>query len=336
MLDHAYMSFTGGRIGVPVVDVDSSKAPSTCIVTSYNSAGKERCRDRDDDQTTYRVLCSDGPHDEILVKDAYFTPHGIPWHGVFMDGGMSDNNPGQLALRERYKAMPESRRPDQFVSIGTGASLHGAPLLWGQGVYDMQHTLSLTLPDQPDDIDHWFRRFDLPLDAELPDSADAQAIDRLADATWERFLSDPAIHDLARAVLASSFYFELRSLPFFKDGRYSCHGRILCRIPVTKPAFESLMRKLNSMSAQFLIQQKACQGKGRRGSRSTGQGISANLIASAAKASMSVSIYNISASPLVIKSLIQPQKLQWVGLKPPALDVTYCTGVKVMANLMIY
>jgi hypothetical protein len=71
MSDHPYMSSIGARIGFPVVDVDTSQAVSTCMITSYNGAGIGQAPDDADDQATYRVLRSDGPHNEICIKDGY-------------------------------------------------------------------------------------------------------------------------------------------------------------------------------------------------------------------------------------------------------------------------
>ncbi|PVH90449.1 FabD/lysophospholipase-like protein, partial [Periconia macrospinosa] len=96
MMDHPYTSAIGARIGFPIVDVDSHTGPSTCLVTSYNGAGQVRDTDTDG-RDTYRVLRSGNAEDQILARDAvrcssaapwYFTPHQIPEHGQFMDGGM--------------------------------------------------------------------------------------------------------------------------------------------------------------------------------------------------------------------------------------------------------
>jgi hypothetical protein len=69
MLDHSYMSAIGARIGFPIVDVDTNRAPSTCLVTSYNGAGQVRHSDPDD-KATYRVLRSSDSQNEIRIKDA--------------------------------------------------------------------------------------------------------------------------------------------------------------------------------------------------------------------------------------------------------------------------
>jgi hypothetical protein len=67
MLDHPYMTSIGARIGFPVVNVHSKK---TCIVTSYNGIGQRPSRDDCKDEPLYKVLCSNEPGDEILVRDA--------------------------------------------------------------------------------------------------------------------------------------------------------------------------------------------------------------------------------------------------------------------------
>ncbi|KAL5401414.1 hypothetical protein PMIN03_011528 [Paraphaeosphaeria minitans] len=289
VLDHPYISSIGARTGFPIVNADTSE---TCLVTSYNGAARGRDANDCRGSTTYRVLRSNTVLDEILIKDAarcasaapwYFTPHKIPYHGTYIDGGLSDNNPCMLAMQELQRMAPELRRPDQFVSVGTGVSrasqatgtgckgsfLFGNNSLrqtfkhyWSENFdgdkkfASMRHMMAATLPDVTGDIDGWLRRFNLSVEEELPDLSDARAMDELADAAWALFTSDPALQDLARAVLASSFYFELRRMPMYENGYYTCYGRILCRIPVTKPAFSGLMRKLDAMGARFLLQER--------------------------------------------------------------------------------
>lgn len=69
MLDHPYMSATGARIGFPIVDINSRTAPSTCLVTSYNGAGRVSYSGLES-KATYRVLRSSGPENEVRIKDA--------------------------------------------------------------------------------------------------------------------------------------------------------------------------------------------------------------------------------------------------------------------------
>jgi hypothetical protein len=286
-----------------------------------------------------------------------------------MDGGVSDNNPCQLAWAESHKTVSELRRPDQFVSVGTGAcrtkTLNNKEVRSGMAFsngslyqtfqhymannfdgdkkfYDMRNTLSVAFPDKIDNVDRWFRRFNVSLGVEIPDLADAQAMDGLADVAWRHFKSDPAIDDLARGVLASSFYFELRSLPIYDDGQYVCHGRILCRIPVTNAAFKSLMWKLDSMSAQFLVRQKTMRGKGMGAFAFDKTGnfskpISFRTMSLDDRINIRMKLlhvytYDISASPLVISSLVKIQELDWAGLKSVGLKATTLAKRRVLTD----
>ncbi|KAF9729766.1 hypothetical protein PMIN01_11699 [Paraphaeosphaeria minitans] len=357
VLDHPYMSSIGARTGFPVVNADTSE---TCMVTSYNGAARGRALGDCDRNTTYRVLRSETALDEILVKDAargasaapwYFTPHRIPYHGMVIDGGLSDNNPCMLAMQELQSMAPELRRPDQFVSIGTGVSRASQAtgmggknsLLFGNNSLrqtfkhywsenfdgdktfaSMRHMMAAAVPDGTDNIDEWLRRFNLSLEQELPDLADASAMDDLANTAWAFFTSDPAVHDLARAVLASCFYFELRVMPMYENGHYTCYGRILCRIPVTKPEFAGLMQKLDAMGAHFLLQKRiARQIKSIAVSTDQTGNFSKpiSLRVRDLKDPLDVRLrfsgtrtYHISASPVSIGTLVELQKLEWASL----------------------
>ncbi|KAF3038250.1 hypothetical protein E8E11_001965 [Didymella keratinophila] len=289
MLDHQYMSSIGARIGLPVVDAETLE---TCLVTSYNGAAPTYGDDACTKMSTYRVLRSEGAISEIRIKDAarctsaapwYFTPHKMPGHSTFMDGGLSDNNPCMLAVQELQKLAPGLSRADHFVSVGTGISttrevakadvypslLFGNSSLqqtvkhyWSEN-FDgdkrfaiMRQMLAASLPGGVANVDKWLHRFNLPIDGELPDLADTAAMGSLAERAHSYFTMDPAVRDLADAALALSFYFELRPgrMPMYERGSYTCYGLIRCRIPGTSPAFSKLMQKLDYLDAKFQIQ----------------------------------------------------------------------------------
>jgi hypothetical protein len=67
ILEHPYMTAIGARTGFPVVDLESL---DTCIITSYNGAGKAQACANAHHRATYQLLRSSGPCDEISVKDA--------------------------------------------------------------------------------------------------------------------------------------------------------------------------------------------------------------------------------------------------------------------------
>ncbi|KAH8710251.1 hypothetical protein GQ44DRAFT_626663 [Phaeosphaeriaceae sp. PMI808] len=354
MLDHPYMSSIGARTAFPVVNANTLE---TCIVTSYNGAVRGQDHGNYNRNMTYKVLRSEEARNEILIRQVirflsyrnrYFTPDQIAFHGTFIDGGVSDNNPSILAMQELQRIAPELRRPDQFISIGTGicrarqtddTETHSSFFFgnnslqqtfkhyWNENFdgdkkfASMRDMMAVTIPDGAADIDQWLRRFNLPLDGELPDLSDAQAMDGLANAAWAHFTSHPTLHDLSLAILASNFYFELRCMPMYEKGYYTCYGRILCRIPVTKPAFPALMQKLRTLGAHFLVQKQTSR---ERKSMSISFDRTGNfskpfcLRVKNLEDQLDVRLkflgtrdYHISASPFPINTLIKLQKLEW-------------------------
>jgi hypothetical protein len=284
----------------------------------------------------------------------------MPCHGTFMDGGLSDNNPCMLAMQELQRMAPELRRADQFVSIGTGTCskkedtradtcpslLFGNSSLkqtfrhyWSENFdgdkrfASMRQMMAVTLPNGAAGMDEWLHRFNLPVVGELPGLAEAETIPSLAEEACSYFSSDPAVRDLADAILASSFYFELRCMPMYEQGYYTCHGRILCRIPVTKPAFSELMRRLDSMGAQFEVDQMRMFGPSK--SMSTWLDQAGNfsrpvrLCVRSLEDQLDVRLklqgsrtHHISASPLSFNTLIKLQMLEWSALRDSQSTMT--------------
>ncbi|KAL1792986.1 hypothetical protein ACET3X_009493 [Alternaria dauci] len=360
MLDVPYMSSIGARVGLPVVDVDTLE---TCLVTSYNGAAPTYDNGACTEMSTYRILRSEDATEEICVKDAarctsaapwYFTPHKIPGHGTFMDGGLSDNNPCMLALQELQKMAPGLSLADQFVSVGTGVSttrevakadvcpslLFGNSSLQQTGKHYvkenfngdkqfaiMRQILAASQPAGFASVDRWLHRFNLPVDGELPDLADTPAIGGLAERASTYFTTDPAVRDLADAALALSFYFELRPgrMPLYERGSYTCYGLIRCRIPGVNPAFSRLMQKLDHLEASFQIEMQVC-GPGRAVSTwidrhgNFGKPVCLRVPSLCEELDIRLRlhgdrVHSISASPLTLKTLIDLQMLEWSALK---------------------
>jgi hypothetical protein len=244
-------------------------------------------------------------------------------------------------LQELQRIDPNFRRPDQLVSIGTGFStlddtesgsssmIRHNPLYQtlqhymhynfnGKHHFSSMRDMVKVMSKKPCDVRHWLRRFDLPLGKELPDLADAYAIDGLGDAAWKYFAAQSSVHDLAHGILASNFYFQLRSMPMYENGQYTCWGRILCRVPVTHPGFSSLMQRLVSMSAQFLVQGRTLSSKGSNYDRfgNFSKPVSFRVPKIEDHVGISIrfgeaGIYHISASPMSIEALVMLQKLDW-------------------------
>jgi hypothetical protein len=291
-----------------------------------------------------------------LTSKRYFTPYTIPRHGTFMDGGLSSNNPSLLALQEAHRLAPELKRPDQFVSVGTGVSKAGdahvantrsskygnnslfqaAQHYWRENFdgdkqfASMRHVMDISAPGDAGEIDGWFRRFNLPLDGQLPDLADADAIDNLAEAAWSYFESHEPIRELALSSIASLFYFELRCMPAYGNGRYTCYGRILCRFSVLNPALLMLIGNLEEASARFVVNGRtlpAARSKfaslDRLGNFSKPVCLHVSSLSDPIDIRLRLTdtqVLPISASPSSIASFVKLQRLDWPGRRrmPPA------------------
>lgn len=284
----------------------------------------------------------------------YFTPHKMPGHSTFMDGGLSDNNPCMLAVQELHKMAPGMRRADHFVSVGTGISTTRKvakagfypSLLFGNSSLQqtadhylsenfngdkrfalMRQIMAASLPGGIAGTNKWLHRFNLPVEGGLPDLDDVSAIGSLAEAASSYFTADPAVRDLADAALALTFYFELQPgrMPIYERGSYTCYGTIRCRIPGLSPAFCQLMQKLDCLEATFQIQMQVCDAKekiSRWLDRHGNFGKPVCLRVPSLDDELDIRlrlhrdrIHHISASPLTFKILVDLQMLEWSALK---------------------
>lgn len=187
----------------------------------------------------------------------------------------------------------------------------------------MYRTIKATLPGDSCDIDHWLHRLDLPMDAQLPDLADAQAMDRLSVAAFEHFSSLPDVEHLARALIASSFYFALHAMPKFENGYFSCYGRVLNRFPATSAGLAPLLHKMNVAKAQLIIQGRQISLNNARLLLDRTGNICKPVHFRVKKLTELVDVrlktkgkpaQHISASPLSIENVIKLQKLNWPGM----------------------
>jgi hypothetical protein len=280
----------------------------------------------------------------------YFTPKIIN-NQKLADGGLSSNNPSLLAWQEARRIAPGFKRPDQFVSIGTGVTnasnvdstnivsgwYCNNPLYqtgqhyWqenfnGDKQFESMRQVLLASGNGSTELDGWFRRFNLPLEGQLPDLADAGAIDSLAETAWSYFESSYPIQQLALSLIASLFYYELRCRPIFENGHYTCYGRILCRIPMSNPAFPTMMEKLDQAHARFVVHGRTLPTTGSRfstfnPSKNFSKPVLFHVSSLSDPIEMSLRFVNtqqlpISASPSSIASFVELQRLDWPGSLP--------------------
>jgi hypothetical protein len=291
----------------------------------------------------------------------YFTPKTIN-NTKLVDGGLSSNNPSLLAWQEARKIAPGFKRPDQFVSIGTGASKvsnadststvsawYGDNPLYqtgrhyssenfnGDKQFDSMFQIMVPFCNEGTALDGWFRRFNLPLEGQLPDLSDTDAIDSLAEAAGSYFESCYPIRELALSLIASLFYYELRCRPLYENSHYTCYGRILCRIPMSNPAFPMMMGKLEEANARFVVHGRTLPTMGSTFNQSKpfSRPVCLHVKSLSDPIEMSLRFANtqqlpISASPSSIASFVKLQRLDWPGSLPARL--TSCTSRKRTAS----
>ncbi|KAJ5808830.1 hypothetical protein N7474_010099 [Penicillium riverlandense] len=138
---------------------------------------------------------------------------------------------------------PDAGRPDLVVSIGTGyarpktskdcnlpskRTFHNGFIGRGLRAFlfspaaDGKKGFEDALDDLSKDIKEDIFRLDKDLGEELPELDNVEHIDQLSQIACE------IPSDLARALLTTSFFFELDEEPSFTDGQYRCNGSILC------------------------------------------------------------------------------------------------------------
>ena len=171
--------------------------------------------------------------------------------------------------------------------------------------------------------ERWYRRFDLPLHEKLPDLADICAMPILAKTSRTHFASYPQVKDLAMALLASNFYFELRCMPVYENQSYICYGRILSLISVENKAFVSLIQRLDTLGAHFMVQGRVQWQKRPTILTTDHLGNFCKpivLCVDELKEQVDVQLrfadgrsYSISANPREVQSFIKLQKLDWVS-----------------------
>ena len=162
--------------------------------------------------------------------------------GTLQDGGVRANNPEGIAQEECRIIWPAAQSHDLLVTVGTGhvpstgkddiqdlsrGILHyGAPLrLWRayksspcmDGVQAYKEGLN--------QVPYFMRSKKFRLDYTLEDLPRLDDVGKLSQlATLPYNVSD----ELVRAVLATTFFFELDELPEKANGQFHCRGSILC------------------------------------------------------------------------------------------------------------
>lgn len=107
---------------------------------------------------------------------------------------------------------------------------------------------------------HRIHRLSTEFDGTEPRLDEAKRIPELKLKVQEDPSLTRDIDIVVQCMVASLFYFELDSLPEKREGKYSGTGYILCSIRRNDPAFQVLLHKLLSNSAEFLLDSNPIPG----------------------------------------------------------------------------
>lgn len=207
----------------------------------------------------------------LMMFHRYFKPKDIPGVGTFQDGGVRQNDPGNIALQEVAALFPNSVEPSLVVSLGTGAARVDEVPRMGPSrglirdgfiprlLRAFKLSFGSTIPHKHRSLrgkatrEQYFR-FDIEFDHPEPELDDTTRMQEVKEHARSTIYNSKELDRLARCIVAELFLFELDSVPKKERGRYICQGRIICRLRAHTAAFQALLQQLNEASAVFLVQ----------------------------------------------------------------------------------
>ncbi|KKZ67221.1 hypothetical protein EMCG_07087 [[Emmonsia] crescens] len=260
------------RTKVGVVATNISQETSTFVFGNFNGAevydeqcGYELVRpEHENDPFLWQAAraTSAAPLYGVPGKHLYFSPTFTnssssvfpPYTdviGTFQDGGLKENNPAWIARQVSRHIWPAKRAPALLVSIGTGAEVNcarGQVAPYFRNVFKdgfARRALNAWLSsldgerkwrDLVNQLDDDAKRDHIRLN--VPLKGMAAAIDNVNDINGYRdlVLLQPGavrmVAEAASALLISTFYLELDTLPESDNGPLHCRGTIRCRPPI--------------------------------------------------------------------------------------------------------
>jgi hypothetical protein len=176
----------------------------------------------------------------------FFGPASVGNDGMHQDGGLRNPNTTDISIMEASTYWHNTRN-DFVLSLGTGSGPQSAPppdgrfrnaalgrlLHWSQArlleAIDGED-IHQRVWNSMDEVDRErYYRWNLPFENGLPRLDDIQRIDDLRKLAVS-YPCGEIMTDVKTAMLASSFFFELRRLPTYcSDGTYLCEGTIRIR-----------------------------------------------------------------------------------------------------------
>ena len=247
------------------------------------------------------VSCRNLHGDLVLIESSarstsaapgFFTPKKIAGLGKFQDGGLTDNNPLELALKEIKASYndPSAKRSTLKVSLGTGKApdqdpeMYGSNSWWGDlwfirlfralwsSIDGRESSYAIRKSEASNDEEELkgarkrrrgeYFRFNFDFRGRPPRLDDSSKVAEMKIHAREAILHSKQLNRLAHCIIAELFVFELEreNLPRRENGRYSCTGYILCRHRAGTPAFEALLGRLTRSGAKFLLRGRTLPG----------------------------------------------------------------------------
>lgn len=190
-----------------------------------------------------------------------------------MDGALTHNNPINIAAWESRRLWPEKGHPDFTVSLGTGRPKGIKTYLLGphspvkEKFYSRLVTTFMNHLDPekiwldfitsvPKEFKSRYIRINVPLDGKYFRLDNLEAFRDLESQAKAFITTNPELERIVPAICASSFYFELDSMPRFIDDEYHCCGHIYCRLNLSDSSNGGRKRLLDTLrksSARFLV-----------------------------------------------------------------------------------
>lgn len=173
---------------------------------------------------------------------------------TYIDGAINHNNPCRVADSERKALWPEVDAPDVLLSIGTGSSIslerqtsermsaakkgivsHGMTLfnilkknmetaLNCDRIWE-DYFANLATKLQPGTIISRYHRINPRLEGEVPALDEKDKMGQVRRSAAASLSKDPAVHLIARQLLATTFYLQIGSISDEQDGLHFVQGK---------------------------------------------------------------------------------------------------------------
>jgi hypothetical protein len=263
----------------------------------------------------------------------FFPPKDIHDVGKFQDAGPYVNDPLILALSEVTAMFPLIEEPDFVISLGTGEYTESSTDVSSHSRKSVLQRLSEAVWEKMQDeqvreaiqtrmIPKWYHRFNITLDGIGPRLDQAESIPDLKKMVEDDNSLSKRIDNAADCLIASLFYFKLKSMPERREGKFVGSGHILCSLSINDPLFEELVEQLSAQSAQFflddhpigIVNDPSCFGKDGNFRKTVELNTNDKFTISLKKGTSDP--WNISRSPFSLEKLIAAQGLNMLFGRP--------------------